>query len=89
MCVFTSKRNQISKQFAKAYSNLVFLSSQPKEWSPNVIEDFQSCGDGHSRFYVSTGGSMHLRSEIMQKWRVSTGNGNVEYRYSKLLKVQR
>ena len=42
-----------------------------------MIEDFQSFGDGHSRFYVPTGGSMHLRSEIMQKLKVSTGTGNV------------
>ena len=56
---------------------LFFLSPQPKEWFPNVIEDFQSCGDGHSRFFTPTGGSMHLRSEIMQKLKVSIGTRNV------------
>ena len=42
-----------------------------------MIEDFQSYGDGHPRFYATTGGSIHLRSEIMQKLKVSTGIGNV------------
>ena len=56
---------------------LFFLSPQPKELFPNVIEDFQSYGDGHSRFYAPTRGSMHLTSEIMQKLKVSTGIGNV------------
>ena len=44
---------------------LFFLSPQSKELFPNVIEEFQSCGDGHSRFYAPMEGSMHLRSEIM------------------------
>ena len=61
----------------KSTQILFFLSPQPKEWSLNVIEDFQSCGDGHSRFYAPTGGSMHLRSEIMLKLKVSTDTGNV------------
>ena len=42
-----------------------------------MIEDFQSCEDGHLRFYASTGGSMHLRSEIIQKWKVSIDTGYV------------
>ena len=77
MCVFTSKRSQISNNSLKPTQILFFLSPQPKDWSPNVIEDFQSCGDGHSRFYEPTGGFMHLRSEIMQKLKVSTSTGNV------------
>ena len=40
--------------------------------SPPLIEDFQSGRDGYSRFYAPTGGSMHLRSEIMQKLKVTT-----------------
>ena len=38
-----------------------------------MIEDFQSCEDVHSRFYALTGGSLHLRSGIMQKLNMSTG----------------
>ena len=68
---------QAEPNFEAITQILFFLSPQTKEWFPNVIEDFQSCGDGHSRFYVPTRGSMHLRSEIMQKLKVSTGTGNV------------
>ena len=46
MHVFTSKRSQISKQFSKPTQILFFLSPQPKEWFPNVIKDFESCGYG-------------------------------------------
>ena len=42
-----------------------------------MIEDFQSCGDGHSRFYALTGGSMHLWGEVMHKWKVITATGYV------------
>ena len=62
---------------AKPTQILFCLFPQPKEWFPNVIEDFQSYGDGHLRFYAPTGGSMHLRSEILQKLKVSIGIGNV------------
>ena len=67
-----------------------------------MIEDFQSCGDDHSRFYALTGGSLHLRSGIIQKLNMSAGTQSpvsvlkavksakeYEYRNSNLLKVQR
>ena len=61
-----------------------------------MIEEFQSYGDDHSRFYAPTGGSIHLMSGIMQKLNMSTGTQSPlsvlkvvkrakedEYRYSK------
>ena len=77
MHVFTSKRSQIQSNSPKPTQILFFLSPQPKEWFPNVIENFQSYEDDHSRFYVPTRGSMYLRSEIMQKAKVSTSIGNI------------
>ena len=38
-----------------------------------MIDDFQSFKDDHSRLYAPIGGSMHLRSGIMQKLNMSIG----------------